>query len=506
MKNIGDYIYESQVFEAEEMPEKYKDQLVNLVRMIVNNYEDEADGDWNEGDLKDYIKKTVEGIEGEALDVLTQACIETAKKLDEVSDGFDSDEDDDTNESLDDSAGLITEDFLDDIEQMAKDAGVDTKKVKKGLNNLQKDAERTWRKATDQETVGDKIHDFGKKVDNSAGRKLRTATGNATAGDKVRNFGEKIDNTVGRKIRTATGNDTAEDKVRNAVDKSKKIQDTIGRKVRTITGNETTKDKVQNAAEEVGDKAKDAIENIGKLSKSTRKKLEDLKKKGYDVTVSDDGSYSYSNGGPITVGLPEKSPLHELTHSQGGKVLLAVAATAAIAIAAHRHIKKKRNEKMLAGLKDRAENASDPKTRKEYKEFYNAMLGSLCKDNGKMRTSPKMSKIPKEYRDDFKDMYKSAYNDKDLRKEGRKYIKDNGSDFIQYDRSRGESTPKEQVAKAKDGSEIHARRKKSGHDMTYVRMKGGKEIGYATKSEFRAARKNEGMVSLKDALLESFEI
>ena len=548
MKNIGNYIQESQMFEADESMEKYQEELTNLVQTIVNNYEDSIDGDWDEDELKDYIKKTVEGIEGEALDVLTKACIETAKQLDKVSNGFDSDEDDDANESLNDhDENLITEGFLDDLEKMAKDAGVDTKKVKKGLNNMQKDAERTWRKATDQETFGDKIHDFGEKVDNTAGRKLRTATGNATAEDKVRNFGEKIDNTVGRKIRTATGNDTAEDKVRNFGEKSRSRMEEIRKNIKiqrdvnkgVITSKDSRgknifykTDKDGTKWVKYGDKEWTNIDSPSATGerlddfKNQMKKYGDdwnkLSRKKQDEIVKEiesgrgaayNGLNNYTTYDPSDEGNMDTWKLGRTTTDaqdfwakNGTAIVLGVAATAAIAIASYRHIKKKRNEKMLAGLKDRAENASDHKTRKEYKNFYDSMLNSLCKDNGRMRTSPKMSKIPKEYRKDFEEMYKSAYNDKSLRKEGRKYIKDNGSDFIQYDRSRRESTPKEQVAKAKDGSEIHARRKKSGHGMTYVRTKNGKEVGYATKDDFRRARQNEGMISLRDALLESFEI
>ena len=66
------------------------------------------------------------------------------------------------------------------------------------------------------------------------------------------------------------------------------------------------------------------------------------------------------------------------------------------------------------------------------------------------------------------------------------------------------SAPKEQVVKDKDGSEIHARRKKTGIGMTYVRMKDGKEVGYATKDEFRKAKgANESYVGLSDYINES---
>ena len=196
------------------------------------------------------------------------------------------------------------------------------------------------------------------------------------------------------------------------------------------------------------------------------------------------------NGGPEKVAL-------------GAAIIGAVALTTAVAV----HTARKQNEKFLAGLKARSEQADDPRIRKEYEKHYQDALKAMYKDNGKVRMDPDFSKIPEESRKSFIKIYDSG---KDLRKMGKEYIKKNGSEFLEYDRDHTASStkkePKEQVVKAKDGSEIHARRKKSGHGMTYVRTKNGKEVGYATKDDFRRARQNEGMISLKDALLESFEI
>lgn len=196
------------------------------------------------------------------------------------------------------------------------------------------------------------------------------------------------------------------------------------------------------------------------------------------------------NGGPEKVAL-------------GAAIVGTVALTTAVAV----HTARKQNEKFLAGLKARSEQADDPRIRKEYEKHYQDALKAMYKDNGKVRIDPDFSKIPEESRKSFIKIYDSG---KDLRKMGKEYIKKNGSEFLEYDRDHTASStkkePKEQVVKAKDGSEIHARRKKSGHGMTYVRTKNGKEVGYATKDDFRRARQNEGMISLKDALLESFEI
>lgn len=48
----------------------------------------------------------------------------------------------------------------------------------------------------------------------------------------------------------------------------------------------------------------------------------------------------------------------------------------------------------------------------------------------------------------------------------------------------------EHIVKDSDGSEIHARSKKNQRGTTYVRIKNGKEVGYATKEEFLKAKKN----------------
>lgn len=52
-------------------------------------------------------------------------------------------------------------------------------------------------------------------------------------------------------------------------------------------------------------------------------------------------------------------------------------------------------------------------------------------------------------------------------------------------------SPEEVVVKDKDGSQIHQRAKKVGDGYTYVRTKGGKEIGYASKEDFQRAQQRK---------------
>lgn len=52
-------------------------------------------------------------------------------------------------------------------------------------------------------------------------------------------------------------------------------------------------------------------------------------------------------------------------------------------------------------------------------------------------------------------------------------------------------TPKEIIVKDADGSQIHQRAKKVGDGYTYVRTKGGKETGYASKEDFQKAQQRK---------------
>lgn len=187
--------------------------------------------------------------------------------------------------------------------------------------------------------------------------------------------------------------------------------------------------------------------------------------------------------------------------------IIAGVAIAAAAIAATTvHIMRKRNEAAIAGMKASIEAEKDPEKKKELEKNYENLMKSMYNKKGKIRIDPDFSDVSDK---DFQKNFSKIMQDKDLRKAGKEYIKKNGSDFLEFDRNRikkdnaSNEEPKEQVVKAKDGSEIHARRKKTGHGMTYVRTRNGKEVGYATKSEFRAARKNESYVGLSNYISES---
>lgn len=183
-------------------------------------------------------------------------------------------------------------------------------------------------------------------------------------------------------------------------------------------------------------------------------------------------------------------------------IIAGIATVAAIAAATTIHIMRKRNEAAIAGMKASIESEKDPEKKKELEHNYENLMKSMYNEKGKIRIDPDFSDVPDK---NFQKNFSKIMQDKNLRKTGKEYIKKNGSDFLEFDREHAASKeqPKEQVAKAKDGSEIHARRKKTGHGMTYVRTRNGKEIGYATKSEFRAAHKNESYMGLSDYINES---
>ena len=96
----------------------------------------------------------------------------------------------------------------------------------------------------------------------------------------------------------------------------------------------------------------------------------------------------------------------------------------------------------------------------------------------------------KELQDADPDAWKQAEED---------FKKDVGS-------SKSEEEPEEVVVKDKDGSEIHQRSKKNGEGNTYVRIKDGKEIGYASKEDFqkaqqrKAKKQNESLFELINSM------
>ena len=180
-----------------------------------------------------------------------------------------------------------------------------------------------------------------------------------------------------------------------------------------------------------------------------------------------------------------------LSGPQVALITVSVAAVAAGTVVAVRQIKKKKNEKILAGVKAKVEEykkSGDTEKAKFYGDFYEKLKKTCLDDKGKPRVSPDLDKLPEKDRDMFSTLYNRIKKNKNIIKAGKT------------------SASKEHVVKDKDGSEIHARRKKTGIGMTYVRMKDGKEIGYATKDEFRAAKSsNESYTGLSDFIRESVE-
>ena len=156
--------------------------------------------------------------------------------------------------------------------------------------------------------------------------------------------------------------------------------------------------------------------------------------------------------------------------------LKTAAVAAAAAAATTVHIMRKRNEAAIAGMKASIEAEKDPEKKKELKKNYENLIKSMYNKKGKIRIDPDFSDVSDK---DFQKNFSKIMQDKDLRKTGKEYIKKNGSDFLEFDRNRikkdntPNEEPKEQIVKAKDGSEIHARRKKTGHGMTYVRTRNG---------------------------------
>ena len=99
-----------------------------------------------------------------------------------------------------------------------------------------------------------------------------------------------------------------------------------------------------------------------------------------------------------------------------------------------------------------------------------------------------------------------AKNSKDTPNDKTKGVKDKLEEQPKEDKPK-EDKPKEEKVKDRDGSEIVSRAKKRGKGITYVRKRGGKEIGGASKEQFMAAKrrqKNESLTeSLKDNITES---
>jgi len=518
MKNIGSYIQESQMFEAEKenlkLSKEDQKQLQEILqRAITAFYNDDEDRD-----IEEFIKDTFADYGWS--DKLMSGFIDICKQIVDKSDKYVeklSKTDKDVNESLGD---LIAEKDGEGLKKAidAVDSGLG-KLVDAGVFGDNAKNKRAVNKA-----LGNTAADKAKKgVDNVVSTK--TAVEDAHKAEVKRNA--EMANNIGRDGKfhqdLVTGKYyKSEEELNRAVGRRKmeefdKEYEEAVKKETDIKKNNQDTYQIQTSPGKWKDVSKEEYEKAKKENPRTAKKTErsSIDPHEYKIPTSRDTKYGYEKDGEIThthlqrhyemetpwcrfltSGGPQKVAL-------GAAIVGAVALTTAVAV----HTARKQNEKFLAGLKARSEQADDPRIRKEYEKYYQDALKAMYKDNGKVRMDPDFSKIPEESRKSFVKIYGSG---KDLRKMGKEYIKKNGSEFLEYDRDHTASStkkePKEQVAKAKDGSEIHARRKKSGHGMTYVRTKNGKEVGYATKDDFRRARQNEGMISLRDALLESFEI
>lgn len=201
-------------------------------------------------------------------------------------------------------------------------------------------------------------------------------------------------------------------------------------------------------------------------------------------------------------------------------------------------VKMSRTRKNMAYLQKQADDAKDPKEKKKFLDTKEAIkLSSFSSDgsfiidpvqrNARIKNLQADGKINKNI-----DLSKEALNDlnkkgKEFGKsdEGKKYkkaqkkelmkarlsqstgisdVKDFVDDVKSEKNYHDSKKKKEQVVKDKDGSEIHQRAKKNGKGNTYVRIKNGKEIGYASKEDFQKAQqkkaKNEslGCISLVD--------
>lgn len=165
--------------------------------------------------------------------------------------------------------------------------------------------------------------------------------------------------------------------------------------------------------------------------------------------------------------------------------------------------RQKNIEQTLIGIKSLA-NTSDGKQKEKYEKHYQFLKNCTYDENGKFRSIEDAQKYcldnqKKELGGTFQMIKLAGTLSMTGNEEARQELKEADLDAwsqaekdFNNDIKKGssEEESKEEVVKDKDGSEIHARQKKSGEGNTYVRIKDGKEIGYATKDEFLKAKKS----------------
>lgn len=201
-------------------------------------------------------------------------------------------------------------------------------------------------------------------------------------------------------------------------------------------------------------------------------------------------------------------------------------------------VKMSRTRKNMAYLQKQADNAKDPKEKKKLLDTKEAIkLSSFSSDgsfiidpiqrNARIKNLQADGKINKNI-----DLSKEALNKlnkkgKEFGKsdEGKKYKKaqkkelmkarlsqatgiSDAKDFVDDVKSekkyQDSKKKKEEVVKDKDGSEIHQRPKKNSKGNTYVRIKDGKEIGYASKEDFQKAQQRKAKKQ-NESLIESID-
>ena len=120
----------------------------------------------------------------------------------------------------------------------------------------------------------------------------------------------------------------------------------------------------------------------------------------------------------------------------GGAAIAALGVTAMIA---HK-LKKKRTEKMAAGLKDQLDNEKDPEKKKELQKTYDNMMKACFDDKGNALARPKLKNLSKDDRKSFKASYNKLKSNKDLKAKGKELIKS------------GKYKPSEEALKNKNSS------------------------------------------------------
>jgi len=176
--------------------------------------------------------------------------------------------------------------------------------------------------------------------------------------------------------------------------------------------------------------------------------------------------------------------------------------------------KKRKNRDLdLAGLQSMVDNESDAGKKAELQKKLDIYSKAHVMEDGRTRFHPFIGVLTPEERKEYSNISKNVdENRKALRKEGNKYIKDKGDSWKdnihevakkgkeefrarkkqkKEDNKQAKDSEEEVIVKDKDGSQIHQRAKKVGDGYTYVRTKGGKETGYASKEDFQKAQQRK---------------